>query len=420
MPSSRRERYRASSRRSKRGRTGSSSRRFEAGQAGASSRRSRRASVRRRSPSRRWLERWPLLVSIVLGALAATVLASGALLRCFAVRPGPALPASVSVGWPDQLTAAEAAELLADLGLSSSRAALELYFRSSDASSCFRPGPHLLPGQASPQLLRKLLCRTTDRPRVRVTIPEGFTRFAVAERFQRRGVCARDAFLHATTDERLLHSLGVEAVDVAGADTAEGYLFPATYELHLDSDPRGVLRRLVTEMDRRWQRVLEAHPGTMARLEEELGWGRHEVLTLASMVEREARAAEERRLVASVFFNRLRDPEFRPKLLQSDPTAVYGCLVMRERIGACAGFDGKATPAINTDPANRYSTYVHEGLPPGPIANPGAASIEAVLDPAETGYLFFVAIGDGTHHVFSEEYEGHRRAVDRLRQRQER
>ena len=128
-------------------------------------------------------------------------------------------------------------------------------------------------------------------------------------------------------------------------------------------------------------------------------------LILASMVEKEAAAAEERGLIASVFLNRLRDPSFRPKLLQSDPTAIYGCLVMPQRIAACDDFAGHATPALNRDPNNAYSTYVTVGLPLGPIANPGEASVLAVLAPPTTKYQYFVAAGDGAHHVTPTSYE---------------
>ncbi|MBW2525054.1 MAG: endolytic transglycosylase MltG [Deltaproteobacteria bacterium] len=380
----------------------------------------RRSRRRRNGWRQRLSSRWSLLLSAAIGVAAALILTSAAALRCFSQRPGPALDAPVVVGWPEGLDAAEAAGLLADLGLTSRRRTLELYLRSTDASSCFRAGPHLLPRQAPPALLRQLLCRTSDRPVVRVVIPEGFTRFAIASRLQQLGVCAERAFLHVSADTVLLHALGVEAVDAAGGDTAEGYLFPATYELPLDSDPPVVLRRLVSETERRWRRLVAAHPGVLAELEQELEWGRHEVLTLASMVEREAGAAEERPVIASVFFNRLRDPSFRPKLLQSDPTAAYGCLAMPADIPSCATFAGVPTPAINADPANRYSTYAHEGLPPGPIANPGELAIEAVLAPADTTYLYFVATGDGAHHTFSSDYRSHREAVDRLRARRAR
>jgi UPF0755 protein len=115
-----------------------------------------------------------------------------------------------------------------------------------------------------------------------------------------------------------------------------------------------------------------------------------------------------------VFLNRLEDPNFKPKRLQSDPTAMYACYAEPEVVPACAGFTGKATPAINRDPHNRYSTYVNEGLPPGPIGNPGESSIEAVLAPSTTKYLFFVAKGGG-RHSFSETLDQHNEAVKKLK-----
>lgn len=378
----------------------------------------RTARSARRAP--RWLRllqhRLALVVTLA-GVVAAVVLAGVVALHCYGRRLGPTRAAPVAVGWPDGLDAREAAALLDDLGLVHSRAATEVFLRSSNATECFRPGPHLLPAQATPQQLRQLLCRTADRPTARVTIPEGFTRYAVADRLELSGVCSRAAFLHVSEDGAFLHSLGVEAAEVAGADSAEGYLFPATYRFPLDSDPRRVVRRLVVETDRRWRQLTTAHPGAAEQLEQTMGWGRREVLVLASMVEKEARVAEERAIIASVFLNRLRDPDFRPKLLQSDPTAIYGCLAMPARIPACADFSGRATPAINHDANNPYSTYVNTGLPPGPIANPGAPSIEAVLAPADTSYLYFVSVGDGRHHVFSDDFEAHQRAVQRLRTR---
>jgi UPF0755 protein len=128
------------------------------------------------------------------------------------------------------------------------------------------------------------------------------------------------------------------------------------------------------------------------------------------MVEKEAAVDDERPIIASVFFNRLRDPSFTPKLLQCDPTAGYGCLVAPERSPSCATYTGKVTHDIVSDASNEYNTYKHEGLPPGPIANPGARSIEAVLAPATTHYFYFVARGEG-RHTFSETYAAHAAAV---------
>jgi UPF0755 protein len=170
---------------------------------------------------------------------------------------------------------------------------------------------------------------------------------------------------------------------------------------------------LVQEFDKRWGALVQKHGAGLASLEASLGFGRHEVVTLASMVEKEAAVADERSTIAGVFLNRLLDPTFQPKRLQSDPTAAYGCLV-DPAIPACSTFRGKVTPELLRDPANGYSTYVTHGLPPGPIANPGEASLRAVLEPRSSKYLYFVAKGGG-RHTFSESLDAHNAAVKALR-----
>jgi UPF0755 protein len=111
-----------------------------------------------------------------------------------------------------------------------------------------------------------------------------------------------------------------------------------------------------------------------------------------------------------VFLNRLRDPSFTPKLLQCDPTAGYGCLQMPADIPSCANYTGKITHDLVVDASNPYNTYKHEGLPPGPISNPGMKSLEAVMSPASTHWFYFVAKGEG-RHTFSETYAAHTTAI---------
>jgi len=176
----------------------------------------------------------------------------------------------------------------------------------------------------------------------------------------------------------------------------------------MDSDPEEIVRMMVGAFETRWTHLATEHPRGVRDLQEGMGWTRGQILTLASMVEREAAKDEERPVVASVFFNRLKDPTFTPKLLQCDPTAAYGCLV--SDAPSCVGFSGKVTHELLADAKNPYNTYKHEGLPPGPIANPGSKSIEAVLDPATTKYFYFVAKGGG-EHTFSETYAEHEKAV---------
>ncbi len=371
----------------------------------------RRKTVARRSP---WRRRLLMAALVLLGSTAGIVGTAAFGFRWFRDRPAPAVGGEgwAPVSWPDGLDARESAKLLRDLGLTDNAPAMELYLRVVDGAACAVPGPHLLPLGASPRQLVAALCRDEGRPKVKLTIPEGFHRFAIATRLEKLGVASRDAFLYASADTDLLWRLGITPAAIAEASTAEGYLFPATYSVHIDSAPAEVVALLVAEADRRWERAIRQHAGGWEKLQAEHDMDRHAVITLASMVEKEAVVPEERPIIASVFLNRLLHPEF--PHLQSDPTSLYGCYVMPEQIAACADFDGKPSGALNRDPGNIYSTYVSAGLPPGPVANPGSASIEAVLAPAETRYLYFVARGEG-RHAFSESYDDHNAAVQRLR-----
>lgn len=327
---------------------------------------------------------------------------------------GPSRGSVATVDWPAEPDNARAAAILAGLGLVRSEGAMAMFLRLTGGTGAFVPGPHLVPDALDPWDLVRILERSSRRPNVRVTIPEGFHRFDIAVRLEKLAVVPKDFFLRTSTDSNFLAELGITKTTGGTAESVEGYLFPATYELPVDSDARDVVRRLVAEADRRYSSIAKQHPEGVERLRTQLGFGRREIITLASIVEKEAAVADERPLIASVFLNRLEDPNFKPKRLQSDPTAMYGCYAEPDVVPACAGFAGKASPAINRDPHNRYSTYVNDGLPPGPIGNPGESSIAAVLAPSTTKYLFFVAKGGG-RHTFSETLEQHNEAVKKLR-----
>ena len=271
------------------------------------------------------------------------------------------------------------------------------------------PGPHLVRDDLSPRELAQRLGRTPGRPTARVTLPEGWSSVQIGRRLEELEVTSLEDFRSAVFDAELARELG------AGGTSAEGYLFPATYELSLDSDGASVVRTLVKEAKKRLGRLLAAHPEAVRRLASEHGFGEREIVTLASIVERETRDPEELPLIAGVFMNRLSDPTFRPaRTLQSDPTAAYGCLVAPAGAPSCAGFTGAVTPAMLRDAQNRYNTYRHAGLPPGPIGNPGEQALGAVLAPARTDYLYFVASGRG-RHAFSRSFEEHREAIESAR-----
>lgn len=348
------------------------------------------------------------------GALAAAALAVVGLVVGFGRVSAPDRGRAVEIDWPAGLDARGAAALLAARGLVRSEAGMAMYLSATGGTEDFVPGPHLLFEGTAPRDLRRLLSRSPDRPAARLTIPEGWSRFDIAARLEKLRIAGSKAFLAASADPELLDALGIERAGAVGAESAEGYLFPATYELRADTDARDVVRRLVGEADRRWKALAAQHKDGLATLGATLAWGRREVLTLASIVEKEAAVDEERPIIASVFLNRLLDPAFRSRRLQSDPTAMYGCVAHPDEAPSCAGWSGKPSPAVVRDPANRYSTYAHPGLPPGPIANPGERSIAAVLAPASTRFLYFVAAGGG-RHTFSESLGQHNEGVRKLR-----
>jgi UPF0755 protein len=368
---------------------------------------SRRARPRTRaarspasSPPGRWYGRWLFgLVGLAIGAVAS----GGAALSVWSYwshtdKVGKRL--LLVIGEPDD--PATIGKQLADAGLVDSARLMSLYLATLGRFGAVQPGPHLLPTNASPRTLSQCLARYVRRPDVELTIIEGFDHVRVANRLEQAGVCPAKSFVEVVRRRDLLDRLGIRGRD------GEGYLFPASYRLNVDADPEQVFERFVAETRNRLRKMASKIGNRpFEDLSASRGWGEFEILTLASIIEKEAQVDEERPIIASVFFNRLDDESFRPRrMLQSDPTAGYGCLVLGESIPSCLDYQQRIVPAILRDASNPYNTYRHPGLPPGPIANPSEASVLAVLAPAKTNYLFFVAIGNGRHR-FSSSFEEH-------------
>jgi len=323
----------------------------------------------------------------------------------FVFSPGPGDGTIVELEWGAPSTAQEAAENLDDAGLVRSTWLTTLYLQIDGNWDRIDSGKHMLQADMSPRTLLRRLRRLNGGIAVKLTIPEGFDKFDIASRLESEGVCSRSAFLAAAEDASLMLELRVPGKD------AEGYLFPATYVFTRNQSPASIVRRMVNESVKRHANLFDQHSTSLATLKKDLGWERHDLIVLASIVEKEAAVDDERQLIASVFFNRMYSETFRPKQrLQSDPTARYGCLLNPALTPSCQGAEKGVTGPMVRDPANPYSTYANAGLPPGPICNPGERSLQAVLDPAHTNYLYFVAKGGG-RHKFSESYDDHRDAI---------
>jgi UPF0755 protein len=243
------------------------------------------------------------------------------------------------------------------------------------------------PAWSAPRVLEHLV--SGEVITYEVVLPEGLTAVEIATRFEEAGLARADELVAIARDPASATEFGVEGPGL------EGYLFPETYRMPKGLSARQVTRILVDEFLARW-RPLEA--GARAR-----GFGMRQTVTLASIVEKETGVASERPLVASVFWNRLA----RGMRLESDPTTIYGI----------PAFDGNLRRHHLEDETNAWNTYRIAGLPPSPIANPGEASLRAVVEPAESDYLFFVAQGDGAH-VFARSYSEHVNNVNRYQRRQ--
>jgi len=226
-----------------------------------------------------------------------------------------------------------------------------------------------------------------------ILVPEGWTSFDIADEIQEQGICDREEFLAATRETSFISNVAPQA------HSLEGFLFPSTYEFTRHNSCEQVAKHMVENFKAVWDSIKPADsqplPGGLTPMQ---------IVTLASLVERETPDAEERPLVAGVFYNRLR----KGFALQCDPTVQYAL--------ALEGHPVKDVKPIDLRVDSPYNTYTHAGLPPGPIANPGEASLRAALAPATTDYLYFVANDQGGH-FFARTLAEHNRNVARLRSR---
>ncbi len=260
---------------------------------------------------------------------------------------------------------------------------LRLYARLTGDARRIRAGEYALSAAKTPAALLEVL--TSGRViQHRVTIPEGYSLSQIAGLLEDAGLADRKAFIKAATDPLTTAALGIEAPSL------EGYLFPETYSFPRPVSPEKILSVMVEAFQK-------AIPSRWQEDAAKAGLSLHQVVTLASMIEKETGAAFERPVISSVFHNRLK----KKMRLESDPTVIYGI----------ENFDGNLTREHLSRPTP-YNTYRIFGLPPGPIANPGAGALEAAVYPAKTRFLYFVSKNDGTHH-FSEDVREHLSAVRR-------
>lgn len=284
---------------------------------------------------------------------------------------------------------AEIAVILEEHGLIRHSLLFRIRLRMLELQSGIRAGEYRLGGELALDEIIYRLIQGVPEQGTRVMIPEGSRYSAIAGILDRAGVVCALEFMKVCANPSLLNR---DIPELKNTDSLEGYLFPDTYSFLPDSSAAATAGAMVDNL-------FDRLPKNWRELCADKGMSLHELLTLASIVEMEAALDRERPLIAGVFLNRLN----RGMKLESCATVQYALGHTKERLLY-------ADLAVESE----YNTYMHEGLPPGPIASPGISSIRAVLDPEETEKLFFVARGDGSH-VFSRTLRAHQRAVREIR-----
>jgi UPF0755 protein len=353
-----------------------------------------------------------LLLFFGVAAFGGTVIGSSAAVRSFSQwmdsvrslddRPvsDDATPVSFAVR-PGSTAAAVGADLQR-AGLIRSTTAFRMQVELRDAGSHIAVGEYQLRQNMTIAEILDALTAGPTRKSTLVTIPEGWRSEEVAQYLETRGIVNAASFLEAVAGK----DPSIDIPIPAGATSFEGYLFPDTYDFGRNPTNQSVLTTFLTEFSRRTT-ALRTN-GIVAARATESAASLHRVITLASIVEREAIEPDERARIAAVFDNRLA----RGMPLQADPTVQYARIPFPAV--SVSGYWKADLSVADLRLDSPYNTYLVRGLPPGPICNPGLASIEAAAYPADESSLYFVAKGDGSH-LFAQTLDEHNRNVARVR-----
>jgi UPF0755 protein len=283
---------------------------------------------------------------------------------------------------------------LEEEGLSKYPPIFKILSKVNGYDGLYKSGTHIVSKELGYEELMMMLIQKPEL--IKVTIPEGLVSPQVYDTLTKAGLT------NAGDIKREIGKMEFEYDFLNGlpkrADPLEGYLFPDTYEFDLNAKPQDIINVMLRNFSNR-------APEEYYERAKELGMTMDEIIILASIIEREAKNEDDRFVVSGVFHNRLNSSNESMKRLQSCATIQY---VFYKKNGIML----KRISDNDTKVADPYNTYQHEGLPPGPICNPGLSSIKAALYPAETEYYFFVAKGDGTHE-FSKTYEDHLKAIEK-------
>jgi UPF0755 protein len=293
---------------------------------------------------------------------------------------------SIEIEIPKGTNFRQAVEILSKEGLVRDKNLFIIIGRMSALDRKIKSGYYSIHGSVSPFDIFRML-KNGQIIEYEITIVEGDSLWEIGEKLSEKNIIDKEGFITLSSDKEFLASHKIDS------PTFEGYLFPDTYKVPKGMDPKDAIGMMII-------RMREKYSGELKIRTSEIGLSEREVLTLASIIEKEAITPKERPIISAVYHNRLR----KGIPLQADPTVIYGI----KSFGVITARDvRRKTP---------YNTYVIKGLPPGPIASPGIKSIIAALYPANVPYMFFVSNNDGTHN-FSVTPREHEAAVELYRKK---
>ncbi|WP_337589391.1 endolytic transglycosylase MltG [Paenibacillus contaminans] len=355
-------------------------------------------------PKRKSKLKTALIVILIILTLFALAGAGGYYYVWSQLQPVTRADQPIRISIPPGTGTNEIAATLEEKGMIKNSTLFVYYLRYKKQGSRFQAGEYdMKPGLTLDEIIGKLNQGETVKEEViRFTIPEGFTVQQIAERLGEQGIVDVAGFVAMTNERRDLPDSWTSDIPDKPEikHRLEGYLFPETYEMKKTSTPEDILNRLVSE----WDRKLAELPADWKAKLEERGLTFHQLLTIASLVEREVVVEEERAVVAGVIYNRIA----KKMPLQIDATVQYVLDKPKERL--------LEKDLLVESP---YNTYKINGLPPGPIASPSLSSIKASLYPEKTNYLFYVTKKDGTQgHLFAETFEEHKKNIERSKKNQ--
>jgi len=279
------------------------------------------------------------------------------------------------------------AQNLKNESIISNKTYFKLFVKYTKAEKKLQAGEYILSASKSPEQILEILVKGKVKL-YRITIPEGMNIYEIAVLVEIADFCRKEDFINLCHDKTFIVSLGIQSISL------EGYLFPDTYFFPKNTSCQTVITTMVAHFNNIFTKEWQEQAKTM-------GFSVHDIVTLASIIEKETGDAQERPLISSVFHNRLK----KNMRLESDPTVIYGI----------ENFDGNIKRK-HLEMVTPYNTYQIKGLPLGPIANPGAMSLQAALNPAHTEYIFFVSKKDTTHQ-FSKTIQEHNKAVEQYQLR---